>query len=161
MKRDSRRSFPKAILVGAVIAALLDLCDAIVFYGLKGVAPIKIPQSIASGLLGRAAYSGGLHAVILGLALHIFIALSWTAIFVFAARGIRVLSQYPILSGVIYGFLVYAFMYSLVLPHSNLYPRAHPTVAVLLNNVAAMVFLVGVPIALANVYLAPQLFEEH
>jgi hypothetical protein len=143
-----------------MIAAFLDLCDAIVFYGLKGVAPIKIPQSIASGILGRPAYSGGLRTALLGLALHLFIALSWTAIFVFAARSIRTLSRYAILSGIIYGSLIYTIMYSLVLPRSNLYPHhPHPTLMVFFNNIAAMVFLVGIPIAVANLYLAPQ-FEE-
>ena len=73
----SSNSALKAILVGGLVAALLDILDPILFFGLRGVAPIRIPQSIASGLLGRAAYSGGLRTVLLGLALHLFIALVW------------------------------------------------------------------------------------
>jgi hypothetical protein len=116
MIRD--RSVLKAVLVGAMIAAFLDLVDAIVFYGLRGAAPIKIPQSIASGILGRAAYSGGFRTALLGLALHLCIALAWTAIFVFIAHGVRAISHHAILSGIICGSLIYIIMYSLVLPHS-------------------------------------------
>ncbi len=155
MPSDSSRSVLKAIIVGAIVAAFLDLLDPIVFYGLRGVAPIKIPQSIASGILGRAAYSGGLRTALLGLAAHLFIALVWTTIFVLAARVLPILTQHAVISGLLYGVFIYAVMYGLVLPHTNLFPRSHPTTAVLINSIAAMVFLVGLPISLVNRYLAP------
>lgn len=47
------------ILLGGLTVGLLDLIDAIVFFGMRGVAAIRIPQSIAAGLLGRAAFQGG------------------------------------------------------------------------------------------------------
>jgi hypothetical protein len=154
MKRVLGRSALKAILAGATIAAFLDLLDPIVFYGLRGVSPIKIPQSIASGILGRAAYSGGIRTAVLGLALHLFIALFWAAVFVFAAQSVRALSRHALLSGMAHGMLIYAVMYSLVLPRSHVFPRPHFAPIIFLNNVAAMVFLVGVPISLANSYFA-------
>jgi hypothetical protein len=154
MKKAVGRSVLQAILVGTTIAACLDLVEPIVFYGLRGVSPIKIPQSIASGILGRAAYSGGLRTAVLGLALHLFIALFWAAVFVLAAQGVRTLSRHAILSGMAYGVLIYTVMYSLVLPKSNVFPRSHFTPIAFLNNVAAMVFLVGIPISLANSYFA-------
>jgi hypothetical protein len=160
MKNALGRSVLKAILAGATIAASLDLVDPIVFYGLRGVAPIKIPQSIASGILGRAAYSGGLGTALLGLALHLFIALFWAAIFVLAAQGVRALSRHAILSGMAYGVLIYTVMYSLVLPKSNVFPRPHFSHIVFINNVAAMVFLVGIPISLANAYFAHRLSDR-
>lgn len=150
MKNVLGRSAFKSILAGAVIAASLDLLDPILFYGFRGVAPIKIPQSIASGILGRAAYSGGTRTALIGLALHLLIALFWAALFVIAAQGVGALSRHPILSGMAYGVLVYAVMYSFVLPRSNVFPRPHFALLVFLNNVAAMVFLVGVPISLVN-----------
>jgi hypothetical protein len=155
MPDDLSRSVPKAILIGAMVAALLDMVDPIIFYGLRGVAPMKIPQSIASGILGRAAYSDGIPSVLLGLAAHLFIALVWATLFVLAARALPFLARHAILAGLLYGAFIYAVMYYLVLPHTNLYPRNHPTLAVLINSIAAMVFLVGLPISLANRRFAP------
>ena len=45
----------RAILYGTLALGVLDLLDALIFFGLRGVAPILIPQSIASGVLGGAA----------------------------------------------------------------------------------------------------------
>src|ERR1700760_233632 len=147
MLSDPNRSVPKAILIGAIVAALLDLLDPIIFYGLRGVAPIKIPQSIASGILGRAAYSDGVPSVLLGLAAHLFIALVWATIFVLAAPAAPLLERHAVASGLVYGAFIYIVMYYLVLPYTNIYPRIDPTPVVRLNNIAAMVFLVGLPIS--------------
>jgi hypothetical protein len=155
MLSDPSRSVPKAILIGAIVAALLDLLDPVIFYGLRGVAPIKIPQSIASGILGRAAYSDGVPSVLLGLAAHLFIALVWATIFVLAARAVPFLEHRAIASGLVYGAFIYAVMYYLVLPYTNIYPRIDPSPGVRLNSIAAMVFLVGLPISLANRRFAP------
>jgi uncharacterized membrane protein YagU involved in acid resistance len=157
MPSDPNRSVPKAILVGAMVAALLDMVDPIIFYGLRGIPPRQIPQSIASGILGRAAYSDGIPSVLLGLAAHLFIALVWATLFVLAARAVPLLADHAIAAGLLYGAFIYAVMYYLVLPHTNLYPRndPNPAPAVLLNSIGAMVFLVGLPISLANRRFAP------
>lgn len=54
----SRRLSPaRAIVYGGLVVGTLDILDAVIFFGLwRGVAPIRIFQSIASGLLGRAAF---------------------------------------------------------------------------------------------------------
>jgi len=155
MPSDPNRSVPKAILIGAIVAAVLDILDPIIFYGLRGVAPMKIPQSIASGILGRASYTDGIPSVLLGLAAHLFIALVWATLFVLAARALPLLARYAVPSGLLYGAFIYFVMYSLVLPHTNLYPKNNPSGAGLVNGIAAMVFLVGLPISLANRLFAP------
>jgi uncharacterized membrane protein YagU involved in acid resistance len=156
MAKSESPSLLKAILVGGLLAALLDILDPIIFFYLRNhVAPIRILQSIASGLLGRAAYTGGLRTALLGLALHLFIALVWASLFVLAARSLPFLSLHPIRSGLLYGALIYIVMNYLVLPHSRVFPRTHPTVAVLLNGVFAILVLVGLPISLANRRFAP------
>jgi len=155
MSDQHLRPVLKAILAGGIVAAILDILDPIIFFGLRGVPPIKIPQSIASGVLGRAAYSGGLRTALLGLALHLFIALVWATFFVLASRLLPFLRRYAVLSGLIYGAFIYVVMYSLVLPLTNVFPKNHPTVPVLLNSIAAMVFLVGLPISLVNRRLGP------
>jgi hypothetical protein len=64
-----------AILWGGAIAGAFDLTYATVFYGLRGVKPIRVSQSIASGLLGPKAYEGGFATAILGVVLHFVIAI--------------------------------------------------------------------------------------
>jgi hypothetical protein len=148
------RSTAKAITVGAVAAALLDMLEPIVFFGIRGVPPIKMPQAIASGLLGRAAYSGGLSTALLGLALHLFIALFWATLFVLTARLRPILTRYTVVSGLSYGVVIYLVMHHLVLPLSRVVPKSHARLPIVINDVAAMVFLVGLPISLANRRLA-------
>jgi hypothetical protein len=67
--------------MGGVIAGVLDLTAAFATWGLKGVNPIIIAQSVASGLLGKDAFHGGLATAALGVVLHFFIACSAAAIF--------------------------------------------------------------------------------
>jgi hypothetical protein len=57
----------RAILAGGFIAGTIDIGAAVALYH---IGPITILQAIASGLLGKAAYSGGLNTVVLGLVLQ-------------------------------------------------------------------------------------------
>ena len=155
MQRSSSPSLLKAILLGGCIAALLDILDPIIFYHLRnGIAPLRIPQSIASGLLGRPAFSGGMRTALLGLALHFFIAFVWTTGFVLAGRAMPFLSQHPVRSGLLYGALIYIVMNYLVLPHGHVSP-SRPTTPVLINGIFAILVLVGLPISLCNRRFAP------
>jgi uncharacterized membrane protein YagU involved in acid resistance len=155
MQKSPSPSLLKAILIGGCIAALLDILDPIIFYHLRnGIAPIRIPQSIASGLLGRPAFSGGMQTALLGLALHLFIALTWATGFVLAARVLPFLSQHPIRSGLLYGSLIYIVMNYLVLPHSRVTP-SRPSTSILINGIFAILVLVGLPISLCNSRFAP------
>ena len=155
MQKSSSPSLLKAILLGGCIAAVLDILDPIIFYYFRnGTAPIRIPQSVASGLLGRPAFAGGINTALLGLALHLFIALVWATGFVLAARALPFLSQHPIRSGLLYGALIYIVMNYLVLPHSNAAP-SRPTTPILINGILAILLLVGLPISLCNRFFAP------
>jgi hypothetical protein len=146
MKRKARW---KAVVSGGLIAGALDLTDPIVFYGLRGVKAIRIPQSIASGLIGTRALRGGWDAAALGVALHFLIALTWAAVFCFAARRVRFLARHWVVCGLLYGGVIYLFMNRVVLPLSRVAKGAPPQGAVLVNGVLAVVILVGLPIAWA------------
>jgi hypothetical protein len=137
-----------AILAGGSIAGACDITYAIVFSAFRGVAPARILQSVASGLLGAAAYTGGARTAALGLFLHFFIACSWAAIFYAASRRVSALMRHAVISGLLFGVLVYAVMNLLVLPLSA-YPRklTFPPV-VLITGLLVHMLLVGLPIAL-------------
>jgi hypothetical protein len=70
-----------AIGLGGLIAGVCDLTYAVVFHAAQGVKPIRIPQSIASGLLGVNSYEGGWATAALGVALHFTIALAAAAVY--------------------------------------------------------------------------------
>ena len=80
-----------AILIGGAIAGACDITYAITFWAFRGVSATRVLQSVASGLLGKAAFKGGLATAPLGLVLHFFIAFSAATIFYFAARPCRYL----------------------------------------------------------------------
>ena len=138
-----------AILGGGLTAGVLDITDAFVFYGMRGVKPIGILQSIASGLLGRDSYSGGMKTAALGLVLHFFIAISMATVYYFASKYLPLLWQRPLPCGAIYGVIARAVMYYMVLPLSAVYPRPGNFSAVSLANSWLIHILgIGIPIAL-------------
>lgn len=145
-----RTSPLEAVLVGGAVAGALDIIYAFVFYGLRsGVSPLRILQSIASGLMGRASREGGLVTGALGLFLQFFIAISAAAVYYIASRYLPVLRRRPVLSGIVYGVVVYVVMNFVVVPLSAFpYPRSFPPV-VLVTGVLVHMFLIGVPISLS------------
>ena len=59
----------QALAYGTLVVGILDGLDALIFFGLRGAQPTRIFQGIASGLLGRSAFSGGLGTALLGVAI--------------------------------------------------------------------------------------------
>jgi hypothetical protein len=145
-----RFSPARALLAGTLAVGVLDLLDAFIFFGLRGAQPIRICQSIAAGLLGRAAFSGGWRTAALGVGLHFFIAFCIVLAFFLAARRLRFLSTHWLLSGIVYGVAVYLVMNFIVVPLSAAGsggPRAWPVV---INGVLIHMFGVGVPASWAS-----------
>jgi uncharacterized membrane protein YagU involved in acid resistance len=149
----------KAILVGGFLAGLADMSYALIWFsGVKAAPPIKIPQSVAGGLIGRATFDGGVGTAILGLGLHWLIAFIWATIFVIAAvRFLPALARKPIPSGIIYGAWIYFFMNWVVLPLDAMHtkPHIHP-LDTWLTGLAVHMFLIGLAISLSAAKTAPQ-----
>ncbi len=78
----------RALLLGALTVGVLDIVDALAFFGMRGVPPLRILQAIASGLVGsEAAVAGGLGMAVLGLVLHFLIA--FIIVFVFYRASLK------------------------------------------------------------------------
>ena len=101
-----------SIMVGGLIAGAVDMSYALLWFSaVKGVPWMKIPQSVAAGLIGKSSLDGGAGTVVLGLCLHWLVALIWATVFVFAGRRfLPVLLRNPIPSGLAYGAWIYFFM---------------------------------------------------
>lgn len=144
-----RRSEPWAVAVGGSIAAALDITFAISFAAFHGLSPERLLQSVASGLLGKAAYTGGLPAAALGLLLHFVMSLLFAAAFVLACKRIGVPLRQPVVCGALFGVCVFVFMRLVVLPLSAFpHPVSFKPLATVLDLLSHM-FLFGAPIALA------------
>ena len=139
-----------SVVLGGLVAGAFDITYAIVFsYLRRGVLPSRVLQSVASGLLGPAAYDGGTPVAALGLGLHFFIALAAAAIYFFASQYLPVMVARPVLAGAVYGFGIYVFMNWVVIPLSRIGPRPFPHWDTLVTGLLVHMFLIGVPIALA------------
>jgi len=147
--RMTGRRFAKALALCLLIAGTLDISDALIFYGLRGVPPLGLLRFIAACLVGVSALHDGLSMAALGLAIHYTITFFWSALFLLAATRVTLLTRRAILSGLLYGAFIYVVMNFVVLPLTRLPPRTHHLpAAVLINGVLALVLLMGLPIAL-------------
>jgi uncharacterized membrane protein YagU involved in acid resistance len=148
-------SVGRALGIGTLAVGVLDLLDALIFFGLRGARPVAILQSIASGVLGRAAYQGGLRTAFLGLLLHFVIAFGVVATYVAATRVMPALNRRPRAYGVLYGLAVYAVMNLIVVPMSAAVLGSGPTpAAVRVNGLLIHMFGVGLPSALVAARIA-------
>ncbi len=105
-------------LTGSAIAGSLDLAFAFTFYGMHGATPLRILQSIASGVLGMNSFSGGWMSAALGAFCHYFILAVATYLFLLASRRIAALVKHYLACGLLYGVTIYLFMHYIVVPLS-------------------------------------------
>jgi hypothetical protein len=140
----------RTIVIAGLVAGALDISYAFIIWGLRGVTPIRIGQSIASGLLGReAAVGGGTATGLFGLLLHFTMATIIAAIFYFAARNIRALVDRAVPFGIAYGLVTYGVMNYVVLPLSAIGAVGDSGPAYIrITGVLVHMFLIGLPIAL-------------
>lgn len=137
----------QAVLYGGLTVGLLDILEVMIFWGLRGVSPVRILQGIAAGLLGHDSFSGGAASALLGAVLHFFIALMVVKIFHIASERLRWLRRKPLLWGPIYGIGVYLVMNVIVLPLSAAKTPKYAALQVA-NGLFAHIFCVGIPTAL-------------
>jgi uncharacterized membrane protein YagU involved in acid resistance len=107
------------ILLAGVVSATFDLMFAFIFYGLRvDVTPIRILQTIGSGLLGMSSFEGGLTSATLGAVSHYFILIVAAAMYWFASRRLAIIGRYPVLCGVLFGAAIYIVMHYVIVPLS-------------------------------------------
>jgi hypothetical protein len=145
----------KTILLGGLSAGALDFIGACVSNASRGVTPLGIAQSIASGLLGARAFQGGYTTAALGVALHFVIALGAATVFNFASLKWLWLIEHAWLSGALYGVCVFWFMQLVVLPLSAIAFKQNFTWPVVATGLLVHILCVGLPIALAARWQAP------
>jgi len=147
--RVTLRSF-LASLLGGLIAGTLDITYACVYSYLKrGTSPATILQSVASGVFGKSAFTGGTRMATLGLFFHFLIAITAAVVYYLASRALRFLITQAVICGILYGVCVYLFMNFVVLPLSAIpFKMSYPWPA-LIGGLLIHMFGIGLPISLS------------
>ncbi|MBS0582577.1 MAG: hypothetical protein JSS42_05685 [Proteobacteria bacterium] len=110
----------RTVLGAGAGAATLDLIYACTLYYLvRGVGPQRVLHTIASGIYGQAAYTGGWTTAAVGFVAHysiLIVAASW---YFLASRYLRALREHAVACGIAYGVAIYCTMNFVVVPLSN------------------------------------------
>lgn len=140
----------KTIVFGGLAVGVLDLIDAVTFFGLYyAVPPIRIFQAIAAGVYGRdASHQGGWSTAIQGILLHFVIAFLIAAVFYIGTRFLPVLYKHPVVCGLIYGVVCYFVMQLIVIPLSNAPSSRISINPAFFNGIIGHALVVGLPVAL-------------
>lgn len=136
-----------AIFWGGLLAGIFDITQAFIGFGFLGAKPFRIFQHIAGGVFGARSMQMGWTSAALGLVFHFTIAFTAAAVYYLASQVLRVMVEHAVICGLIYGELVFLFMYFVVLPLTPLGPAQFSTVTYITGPIGHTV-LVGLPIAL-------------
>lgn len=137
------------IFLSGLIAGTLDILAAVIIYAvvLEKTTAIKILQSIASGVFKKEAYTGGPQMAWYGLGFHYLIALIFAWFYFIIYPYLPFLKKNVILSGILYGILVWIIMNLIVLPIAfPLLPEKHFDFPLLLS-ILILIVCIGLPIA--------------
>lgn len=141
-------SLTRSILTAWLIAGTMDITAACIQYYIRtGNGPEGVLRFVASGALGKNAFTGGTEMPVLGLLFHYLVAFIFTIIFFWFYPRLKVMQGNKWITGLVYGMIVWAVMNLLVLPLS-----AAPAIPFVLKKAAvAMLILmccIGLPISL-------------
>ena len=144
----THRQAPLVSLVG-VLGGCADLGFAAAYWLPQGVAPIRIPQSIAAWVLGKeVAIAGGPATALMGIALYCYLTTLMVTLYVLMAPRHAVLLCRPLLAGALYGVAMYTLLFKAIVPLWTGIPSPPETLEWTLACVAAFVFFIGIPSAL-------------
>lgn len=128
-------------------AGTLDLAATMILRSkLSGLAPTRLLQSIASGLLGKRAFADSRTAVF-GASLHFMIMAVIATVFYQASGRVPLLGGAWLWSGLAYGLAVYLVMSFVVVPLSAFPGTVVPNAAAFFEGALVHMLCVGVPIA--------------
>lgn len=124
LDRAKHPSFAAARRIGMAAAVVggLDLAYAVMINATYGLRPLQVLQYIGSGLLGAAAFRGGVWTAFIGAVCHFAL---MTAFVLAVATGGAVLCRHGVprlVIGVLSGLALFGIMTGMVVPLSNTPP---------------------------------------
>ena len=146
--KQSSRPVVSAVLKAGLLAGTLDIVCAMTHYYIRsGKNPANVLYFIASGVFDKAAFSGGAGMAMWGLFFHFFIAFSWAVIFFVLFPKVRFISENRIVSGLLYGALIWLIMTHAVVPLS-LTPKIPFDLSQALIGIVILMAAVGLPVSI-------------
>ncbi|MFI5160196.1 MAG: hypothetical protein ACHQHN_02920 [Sphingobacteriales bacterium] len=142
-----RYNLCKYIILTGFIAGSLDALAAIYILSHGNAQPIF--KYISSGIYGSSAFTGGAGMVLLGVALHYFIAFSFTVFYFTTSGYARIFQKNIFLSAIIYGLFIYVVMNLIVFSLCNIHVVHRNTISIVRNSVILMI-CVAFPIVYAK-----------
>ena len=137
MLRTPRLRFAP-VLFGGLLVGTFDLVFACTWWKIAhDVPPIRILQSIGSGLLGEASFAGGMRSAAIGGVAHYFIATCMVLAYALVSTRVPALVRRPIAWGVPYGLFLYGWMTYVVVPLSAASPSPKVNVPWVIASVVA------------------------
>ncbi|HEY3675162.1 MAG TPA: hypothetical protein VGK84_04155 [Candidatus Tumulicola sp.] len=101
-------------------------------------------QFVASTAFGKGAFANP-SFIWVGLGMHLLVSIGWGIGYAYIAASRPVIAQRWVVSGIVYGIVVYIMMSIILLADNNFtYP---PTINAFLNAVAAHAVFFGIPVA--------------
>ena len=146
----SRNSLLRLTLIGGFIAGLLHLVvqQGIVFGLILKTPIVSALQFAASGIMGEAAFAGGLATALFGLVLDFIMITIMAGVFVFSVDRIPLLRRNVIVGSILYGFGIFIVMNFIVLPLSAAPALPAPPLWLLIELVLQHNLLIGLPLGI-------------
>jgi hypothetical protein len=146
----NRNSLLRLSVIGGLITGTLHLLVQVgLVYGLILKSPlISSLQYVASGVLGDAAFAGGLTTAILGLILEFVMTIIIAGVFILSVDSIPLLRQHIIPGSLLYGFGVFVVMNFIVVPLSAAPPLPAPPMWLFIEIILEHILLIGLPLGL-------------
>jgi uncharacterized membrane protein YagU involved in acid resistance len=155
--RANRGSALQTILSAGLVAGSFDLLTAILVYSvaMERTTDRKLLQGIGKAAFGTNTFQDETSLALSGVAVHFFIAFSFTIFYFFIFPHIPFLRKQKILSGLIYGAFAWCIMNLAVLPlfHIANIPHKWDSIA---RGAVILMFCIGLPISIivSRYYLA-------
>jgi hypothetical protein len=145
-----RNSLLRLSVIGGIISGFLHLLiqQGIVFGLILKTPIISSLQFVASGIMGDAAFTGGLATALLGLVLDFIMITIMAGVFIFSADRIPLLRRNIIPGSILYGFGIFIVMNLIVLPLSAAPPLPAPPLWLLIELVLQHILLIGLPLGI-------------
>jgi uncharacterized membrane protein YagU involved in acid resistance len=110
-------------------------------------------QWIASTAVGKVAFTDPAYATV-GLAMHGLVSVCWAAGYAYLAATRPFVNRRWLVSGLVYGIVVYAIMQLILLAGNNFAPPPNP--GVVYNAIVAHAVFFGIPVAFLVSILQPR-----
>lgn len=151
------RKLFKAILLTGLLAGTLDALAAVInFYIATGKNPTIVFVYIASGALGKQAYTAGQTIALLGLFFHYCFAIIFSAFYFLIYPRMKILQWNKTIAAAIYGIFVWLVMNLVVVPLSKVSQMPFR-----IQNALLAVMILIVCIGIPTTFIASSFYKKN